>query len=332
LSKRVLLLPIAVIVVGIAFLVGLRIYLDDWSERPLPLTKETLFVVHPATPFSKVADTLHQLDVVNSWLFSQYAQQLGAQTSVQMGEYRVSPGDTARTLLDRLTAGDVVVHRLLIVEGSTVAALLGQLAADERIEFDISGIPRTSLMKRLGLGAGDPEGRFFPDTYLFKRGAKASSLLRRAEHKMAAVLTEAWAKRQPDLPLEGREQALILASIIEKETGLAEDRPRVAGVFVRRLHKGMRLQSDPTVIYGLGDAFDGDLTREDLATDNEYNTYRRHGLPPTPIALPGRASIEAALHPAEGDALYFVARGDGSSQFSDNLDDHNEAVRLYQRR
>ncbi len=331
-NKRILLLPAAVIVLGIAFLVGFRVYLDRWAAEPMPVTEEIVFIVEPASSFTALAHMLGKRGVTNPWRFSQLAQKHGLQTAVQSGEYRVAPGETPWTLLDRLTRGDVVRHRFLIVEGSTVAAVLEELQADRRIEYDLAGVARGDLMDRLDLGPGDPEGRFFPDTYQFKRGHKASSLLRRANHRMNTVLEECWAGRTEETALETPHEALILASIIEKETGLAEDRPRVAGVFVRRLAKGWRLQSDPTVIYGLRSAFDGNLTRAHLAdADNKHNTYRHHGLPPTPIALPGRAAIEAALHPADGEELYFVSRGDGSSEFSTELEDHNRAVRRYQR-
>ncbi|MCE2425421.1 MAG: endolytic transglycosylase MltG [Pseudomonadales bacterium] len=331
-KKRILLLPAAVIVLGIAFLVGFHVYLERWSEEPLPVAEEIVFIVEPASSFNALAHMLGKRGVANPWLFSQLAQKHGLQTAVQSGEYRVAPGETPWALLDRLTRGDVVRYRFLVVEGSTIATVLDELQADRRIEFDLAGVVRGDLMERLDLPPGDPEGRFFPDTYQFKRGHKASSLLRRANHRMNAVLGECWAGRDKDTAFETRDEALILASIIEKETGLAADRPRVAGVFVRRLARGWRLQSDPTVIYGLGSAFDGNLTRAHLADDdNKHNTYRHHGLPPTPIALPGRAAIEAALHPADGEELYFVSRGDGSSEFSTDLEDHNKAVRRYQR-
>lgn len=330
--NRILLLPAAVIVLGVAFLAGFQVYLERWSTEPLPVADETVFIVEPDSPFSTLARMLDERGVANRWLFSQLAQKLGLQTAVQSGEYRVAPGETPRGLLGRLTRGDVVRHRLLIVEGSTVAALLKGLKADSRIEFDLAGVARTDLMEHLGLPRDDPEGRFFPDTYQFERGHKASSLLRRANHRMKTVLEECWSGRDRDTTLRTSDEALTLASIIEKETGHAEDRPRVAGVFVRRLAKGWRLQSDPTVIYGLGSAFGGKLTKAHLAeSGNEYNTYRHYGLPPTPIALPGRAAIEAALHPADGDELYFVSRGDGTSEFSVELEDHNRAVRRYQR-
>lgn len=331
-NKRILLIPAAVIVLGIAFLVGMGIYLDRWAEQPLPVAEDTVFVVAPAMSFTSVANGLVEAGIVNGWLFSMRARQRGLQASVQSGEYRITAALTPDTLLDRLTLGDVVAHRYLIVEGSTSEAVLERLAADDRLSFDLAGVAVEDLMVRLGLPPGNAEGRFFPDTYLFRRGDKASGLLLRANSKMDAVLEELWSERSSRVSFEVPYEALILASIIEKETGFQPDRARIAGVFVRRLAKGMRLQSDPTVIYGLGDEFDGNLTRRMLKADGPYNTYRIYGLPPTPIALPGRAAIEAALNPDDGEELYFVSRGDGTSQFSKTLDEHNKAVARYQRR
>ena len=331
-NKRILFIPIVVIVLGIAFLVGMRIYLDRWAEQPLPVAQDVVFVVEPAMTFSTVADKLVAAGVVNGWLFSLRARQRGLQASVQSGEYQVTATLTPDTLLDRLTLGDVVAHRYLIVEGSTSERVLERLAADDRVSFDLSGVTVGGLMARLGLPAGNAEGRFFPDTYLFRRGDKASALLLRAKSKMDTVLAELWSERSSRVSFETPYDALILASIVEKETAYQPDRALVAGVFVRRLAKGMRLQSDPTVIYGVGDEFDGSITRRMLKTDGPYNTYRRYGLPPTPIALPGRAAIEAALNPDDGEDLYFVARGDGTSQFSKTLEEHNKAVARYQRR
>lgn len=331
-NKRILIIPAAVIVLGIAFLVGMRVYLDRWAEQPLSVTEDVVFVVEPAMTFSAVADRLVGEGVVKRWLFSLRARQRGLQASVQSGEYLITAALTPDTLLDRLTLGDVVAHRYLIVEGTTCEVVLERLEADDRLSFDLVGVGVEDLMVRLGFPAGNAEGRFFPDTYLFRRGDKASGLLLRAKHKMDTVLEELWAERSTRVPFDTSYDALILASIIEKETAFQPDRARIAGVFVRRLAKGMRLQSDPTVIYGVGDEFDGNLTRRMLKTDGPYNTYRRYGLPPTPIALPGRAAIEAALNPDDGEELYFVSRGDGTSQFSKTLDEHNRAVARYQRR
>ena len=331
-KKPILLIPSAVIVLGVAFLAGMVLYLERWAMQPLSILEETAVIVEPAMTFSAVTNALVEEGIVNPWLFTMRARQRGLQGSVQTGEYLLTVGLTPDELLDRLTRGDVVAHRFLIVEGSTCRAILERLADDGRLDYDLTGVAPEDLMARLGLPAGNAEGQFFPDTYLFKRGDKASALLLRAKSVMDRVLAEAWTERSPNLPYDTPYEALILASIIEKETALPADRARIAGVFARRLAKDMRLQSDPTVIYGVGSAFQGDLTRKMLKTDGPYNTYRRHGLPPTPIALPGRASIEAALNPGGGKDLYFVARGDGTSEFSETLEDHNKAVARYQRR
>ena len=231
---------------------------------------------------------------------------------------------------DKLTQGDVTVYRLRILEGWSVSDLLAALAKAQSLEPTLVHADSGDLLARLGVGEGHPEGQFFPDTYHYRRGATDAEILRVAYRKMQSVMEAEWNGRAPDLPYDDRSDALILASLVEKETGLAEDRTRVAGVFVRRLQQGMRLQADPSVIYGLGDEFDGNLTRADLNHDSPYNTYEHYGLPPTPIALPGRAAIHAALHPASEDVMFFVARGDGSSEFSTTLEEHLQAVRRYQ--
>ena len=322
----------ALAVLGLAVLVGAHAYLDHWAKRPVPVADTFVFEVVPNAPFAAVAETLAERGAVHPRLFRLRAWQRGLLTSLKRGEYRVVVGHTPDELLDRLVRGDVVQHPFLIVEGSTSRDLLRVLETDDRIHFDLAGATVDDVMARLGFDDGHAEGRFFPDTYHFTRGATASGLLRQAKAKMDAELAQAWSTRASDLPLKSPDDALILASIIEKETAHAPDRRRVAGVFTRRLRIDMRLQSDPTVIYGLGDGFGGDLTRAMLKADGPYNTYRNKGLPPTPIALPGRAAIDAALSPADGSAMYFVARGDGTSEFSATLEDHNRAVRRYQRR
>ena len=331
-SKRILLIPTAVIVLGVMVLAGLAYRLERWAVRPLPIERDVTLIVQPGMTFMAVADLLDEAAVVDPWWFSLLAKQRGLQTAVQSGEYRVPAGETANGLLRRLTTGAVVAHRFRIAEGGTVAAALAQLRADKRVDYDLGDATAPTLPAHLGLPPRHGEGLFFPDTYLFRRGQKASALLRRAYQRMEETLAAAWAGRDPAVPYGNAYEALILASIVEKETAHAADRARIAGVFARRLAKRMRLQSDVTVIYGLGDAFDGDLTRAHLTTDGPYNTYRRHGLPPTPVALPGHASIEATLHPDDGAALYFVSRGDGTSEFSRTLAEHNAAVRRYQLR
>ena len=249
---------------------------------------------------------------------------------LQAGEYLIEPGTSAAAFLEQVVSGRVRMHRLTLVEGWTFAQALAAVEAHPALAHTLAGLSPEEVMARLGRPGEHPEGRFLPDTYRFPKGTTDLAFLERAYRAMEAFLREAWARRAPGLPYRDPYEALILASIVEKETALPEERPLVAGVLVRRLQRGMRLQADPTVIYGLGPRFDGNLRRRDLLADGPYNTYRRKGLPPTPIALPGRAAIEAALHPAPGDALYYVARGDGSHVFSATLAEHQEAVRRYQ--
>lgn len=261
--------------------------------------------------------------------------------SVQAGEYAIEPDLTPLALLEKLQRGDVIQYRFTIVEGWTVHELRLALARDPVLEYTLGAVADDELLSHLGVDAGidgaeplaSPEGLFLPETYQFTRGTRDVQVLRRAHQALRTALDEAWAERQNGLPLASPYEALVLASIVEKETGLPEERAQVAGVFVRRLRLGMRLQTDPTVAYGLGPDFSGPLTRVHLDTDTPHNTYTRAGLPPTPIALPGRASIHAALHPAAGDALYFVARGRGAGHvFSRTLQEHNRAVAEYRRR
>ncbi|MGF1527472.1 MAG: endolytic transglycosylase MltG [Candidatus Competibacterales bacterium] len=254
----------------------------------------------------------------------------GLATRIQAGEYALAPTTTPRQLLAMLATGQVRLHALTVVEGWTFAQLRAAVAAHPKLRPTLAGLDASAIMARLGRPGEHPEGRFFPDTYYFPANTTDLAFLRRAYATMEERLAATWAQRSPDLPLETPYQALILASIIEKETGQAGERAEIAGVFVRRLRKGMRLQTDPTVIYGLGDAFDGNLTRAHLRQDTPYNTYTRHGLTPTPIALPGAAALAAAVNPAPGDTYYFVARGDGSHAFSRTLQEHNRAVRRYQ--
>jgi UPF0755 protein len=241
-------------------------------------------------------------------------------------------GLTPEQLLRRLAEGKVVQHSITLVEGESFKLMMQRIAAHPVLEQTLDSIEPDAVMKAVGHPGIHPEGRFLPETYHFPRGSSDVDLLRRAYRDMEAFMQASWAERDSDIPLQTPYDALILASIVEKETAVAEERARISGVFTRRLEKGMRLQTDPTVIYGLGDSFDGDIRYRDLRTDTPYNTYTRSGLPPTPIAMPGKDAILAALHPAEGKALYFVARGDGSHQFSSTLKEHNRAVDRYQRK
>ena len=262
------------------------------------------------------------------------ARQLGADARMQVGEYALEPGMTPRTLLQRMREGRVVSYRFTIVEGWNIRELRAALAKATPLVQTIGELDDAALMEQLDRAGVHPEGRFLPETYVYTRGDTDLDVLRRANQSLERALQAAWEARAPGLPLEDAEQALVLASIIEKETGIAEERPRIGGVFVRRLQRGMRLQTDPTVIYGMGSRYDGNIRRADLLADTPYNTYTRDGLPPTPIAMAGVAALQAATQPAGGDELYFVAVGDGSGRhvFSRTLDEHNAAVREYVRR
>lgn len=302
-----------------------------WAGRPGPLPEPLVVEIEPGTGFGRMAQNLERLGVVdNAALFSVLARLQDAAESVHAGEYRFVPAATPNAVLRQLVAGDVTVYRLQILEGWTVSDLMTAVATAPALEATLAGVETGKLLAHLDLGEGHPEGRFFPDTYHFGRGETDVEILRRAYRKMQSVVETEWNGRALDLPYRDRSEALVMASLVEKETGLPEDRTRVAGVFVRRLERRMRLQADPSVIYGLGQEFDGNLTRAHLDLDGPYNTYTRRGLPPTPIALPGRAAIHAALHPADEEVMYFVARGDGSSEFSITLAEHARAVRRFQ--
>ena len=303
-----------------------------WADREGALAEPVVLVVEPGRTLESVSRDLEAHAVIDDSLrFRLFARLRDAAGAIRAGEYRFDAAASPAQVLERLVTGEVVVHRLLILEGSTVRDVLDLVAHAPGLTRLLDGATPDDVFARLGLGGGHSEGWFFPDTYHYVRGDTDADLLLRAHRRMRAVLAEAWAGRGADLPYRDEREALIVASIIEKETGLPEHRARIGGVLVRRLTRRMPLQTDPTVIYGLGTAFDGNLTRAHLERDGPYNTYTRRGLPPTPIALPGRAAIEAALHPAPGTELYFVARGDGATWFSDTLREHNEAVRRFQR-
>lgn len=254
---------------------------------------------------------------------------LGRDTSVKVGEYELQPGMRADELVLLLASGRVALHAMTIVEGWTFRQLRRALATHSALVVTLDGVDDDELMARLGRPGEHPEGRFFPDTYLFPRGTTDVAFLERAMRTMDAYLERAWARRDGGLPYANPYEALIMASIIEREAGIRAERPIVAGVFVRRLQLRMRLQTDPTVRYGVDPEFTGRLRTVHLRADTPYNTYTRHGLPPTPIAMPGASAIDAAMHPADGDALFFVSRGDGSHHFSATLEEHNRAVARY---
>lgn len=269
---------------------------------------------------------------VRGWDFVILARVLGKESAIKAGSYEIASGTTPLELLRMLTRGDVRLVSIALIEGWTFRQVREALDTHPDLAHETRGLSDAELMARIGAAESNPEGLFFPDTYLFSKQSSDLEVLKRAYRAMQHTLDTAWAVRSPDLPYRSPYEALIMASIIEKETGMREDRPLIASVFVNRLKAGMLLQTDPTVIYGLGTSFDGNLRKKDLQTDGPYNTYLRSGLPPTPIALPGVASIQAALAPPPSDYLYFVSRGDGTSAFSATLDEHNRAVIRFQKR
>lgn len=279
---------------------------------------------------SRVLDRLSDDAVIGSvWPLKILARQENRQ-HIHAGEYLLRPDESQRDLLDKLNRGDVIQHRITFAEGLNLREWLTLLRAETRLDSQAAQLEEDELIELLDPSLKSLEGWLYPDTYQFTRGDSDLAILRRAYRTMQHTLAEAWEKRADELPYKTPYEALIMASLIEKETGVPSERPEIAGVFVRRLQVGMRLQTDPTVIYGLGQRFEGNLRREHLREPGPYNTYHIPALPPTPIAMPGKAAIEAALNPAPGDTFYFVARGDGSHHFSRTLDEHNRAVRKYQ--
>ncbi len=326
--RRLSLVLVTAIVVVLA---TAHYWLEQHLARPLTFEGESrVLTVSSGSSLSVLARQLAAEGLVDSPYPLLIHGRLAGLKTIKAGEYRIPAGQTPRRLLERLVAGDVIQYRITFPEGRTLSQWLARLNAHERLG---EGPPLTlqALRQHFTPPAGESlEGWFFPDTYRFDARSGKLDILIRAHRAMRETLEREWAQRSDDLPLETPYEALILASIVERETGLAGERAAIAGVFVRRLQRGMRLQTDPTVIYGLGERYSGNLTRDHLREKNPYNTYRVGGLPPTPIANPGRAAIRAALNPAPGEALYFVARGDGSHHFSTTLKEHREAVRRYQ--
>ena len=301
-------------------------------QRPLAMKGERIEVRIPAGASTRTIARLLQDAglVVDAPSFLAAVKATDAARNLRAGRYEFTRGVSLQDIVAKLRAGDVLRERLTIVEGWTFREMRAELARNPDLRQDSAKLDAAALLKAIGATESRPEGLFAPDTYVFDPGSSDLDVLRQAYRAQAARLQKAWAARAADLPLKSPYEALILASIVEKETGQGGERARIAGVFINRLKKGMLLQTDPTVIYGLGDKFDGNLRKRDLTADGPYNTYTRVGLPPTPIALPGAAALEATLKPATSDDLYFVARGDGTSQFSATLDAHNRAVNKYQ--
>ncbi|HZV53803.1 MAG TPA: endolytic transglycosylase MltG [Rhodocyclaceae bacterium] len=309
-------------------------WLGWFALKPVPLASSPLeFDIRPGLGLRAAAGQMTDAGVgFAPWQFSLLGRLTGKAGEIKAGSYEVSRGITPWDLLKKLTRGDVTQAEIVFVEGRTFRQFRATLDADLNVRHDTLGLTDSEALARIGATETHPEGLFFPDTYLFAKQSSDVDVLRRAYRAMQRRLTVEWESRDPSAPYRTPYQALIMASIVEKETGQPSDRPLVASVFANRLRVGMLLQTDPTVIYGLGDKFDGNLRKRDLTMDTPYNTYTRAGLPPTPIAMPGLASIQAALHPPVTDRLYFVARGDGSSVFSRTLEEHNRAVAKYQRR
>jgi UPF0755 protein len=289
------------------------------------------FDLPPGTRFRSAVQRLQEAGIaVGPLEFEALARALGRAQSIKAGSYELAAAPTPLELLDKLTRGDVTQDEVRLIEGWNIRQVRAALAASKSLKQETAGLDDAQLLARLGAAEAHPEGLFFPDTYLFAKGSSDLRVLRRAYQAMQRHLEREWQARDPASPYRSGYEALIMASIVEKETGRPEERDAIAGVLVNRLRKGMLLQVDPTVIYGLGEKFDGNLKKAHLLTDGPYNTYTRPGLPPTPIAATGLASLRAALRPAKTDAYYYVARGDGTSQFSRTLEEHNRAVRKYQ--
>jgi UPF0755 protein len=304
-----------------------------WLDRPLPLAAATVELsIEAGTNPREVAQAWVDAGVQTSadFLYAWFRWS-GQARRIRAGSYEVETGVTPRRLLAKMVQGDEALEQVRFIEGWTLRQLRAALAQAPHLKPTTAAMSEAELMAALGVPGQPGEGRFFPDTYRYSRGVSDLTVLKRAHRAMQQRLNDTWAQRAPDLPLKSADELLTLASIVEKETGQAADRGLVASVFINRLRIGMPLQTDPTVIYGLGEAFDGNLRKRDLLADTPYNTYTRGGLPPTPISLPGLASLRAAVRPEPSKALYFVARGDGSSVFSENLADHNRAVNKYQR-
>ena len=304
-----------------------------WLNQPLNLTAPSLELeIEPGTTPRGVAQNVVKAGVqTDARLLYAWFRLSGKDRAIKAGNYELSTGLTPYELLQKLARGEESLRALTIVEGWNWRQVRAALAREEFLKQDSAGLSDEAVMTALGRVGVMPEGRFFPDTYTYAKGSSDMAVLRRAMHSMDRRLADAWAMRAANTPLKSADEALILASIVEKETGRAADRAQIAGVFANRLRIGMRLQTDPTVIYGVGASFDGNLRKRDLQTDTPWNTYTRAGLPITPIAMPGKAALMAAVQPDQTKALYFVAKGDGTSHFSASLDEHNRAVNRYQR-
>lgn len=317
----------------LATALGLLVAGYGWINKRIDLPSPTVDLsIEPGLNAREVANAVVQAGVpVHPTLLYAWFRLSGHARQIKAGSYELTGQTTPRSLLQKLVRGEEALRAVTLVEGWTFRQVRMALKKADQLKPEVQDLPIAALMEKLGKPGFAAEGRFFPDTYTYSKGSSDLAVLQRAMRAMDKRLAAAWSQRDPRSPLKTPEEALILASIVEKETGTSADRPSIAAVFSNRLRIGMRLQTDPTVIYGLGESFDGNLRKIDLQTDTPWNTYTRTGLPPTAIAIPGKAALLAAVQPADSKALYFVARGDGSSQFSESLDAHNRAVNKYQR-
>ena len=326
--KKIVIGLVVLVVLGLGVIVGGGWY---WANAPVTLQGETArYPVQSGSGLRAIARSMNDNGIrIQEDLFVGLARLLEFDTRIKAGTYEASTGDSPLALLERMASGDMLLTRLTLPEGWTYAQIRQALRVNPDVRQTLDDSSDEELMEQLGIDSSSPEGWFYPDTYIFAPGTPDIDILRRAYASQQAILDELWEKRAPELPLKSPYEALVLASIIEKETGHSEDRGRVGGVFINRLRIGMPLQTDPTVIYGMGDKYQGRIRKADLQADTPWNTYTRGGLPPTPIANSGRAALEAALNPEQHKYLYFVARGDGTSEFSENLRQHNNAVAKY---
>jgi len=319
------------IVTAIIASICIVLWAKHWVTTPLNVPVDMVISVKKGDTLGKLAYQLESDNILSSAQFFILYARFEKKTKIEVGEYLLAKGSHHEQLLNLLHSGDVIRYQVTLVEGKTFDDFLSALQRNNKIKHTLDkSLTYTQLLEQLQINVDHPEGWFFPDTYQFVSGMSDVDILRQAHQRMQDVLEEEWQKKSDNLPYTSAYEALIMASIIEKETGVAYERPEIAGVFVRRLQKGMRLQTDPTIIYGLGREYKGNIRRKHLTQKTPYNTYVIDGLPPTPIAMPGREAIHAALHPKSGKTLFFVAKGDGSHQFSITLAEHNKAVRKYQ--
>jgi UPF0755 protein len=334
LLKRFKMLLMLAMIVGIIASYAIYQSISTAVYHPLELDEPVSIVFKPGSSSKTLANQLKSMSLLeHPWQLRAWTKLHRLDTRLQAGEYMIDDGQSIAALLDLMVAGKVKQHTITFIEGTTFREIRAVMDAHPVLDKVLTDLDDEAIMEKLGFPGEHPEGRFYPDTYHFSRGMSDFDLLQRAHRTMQETLDEEWQNREQDLPLKSAYEALTLASIVEKESAVPEERPLIAGVFINRLRKNMRLQTDPTVIYGIED-YDGDIRFKDLRKDTPYNTYTRHGLPPTPIAMPGREAIHATLHPEKTQYLYFVAYGDNSGRhvFSTNLEDHEKAVDQYQRK